>query len=129
MRVHREIPDQMSVGVDICEIKRLGRIIEQHGERFLNRVYTRHEIRYCRKMHDPNPSFAVRFAAKEAFLKALGTGLRDGIRWCDMEIMNDEQGKPVMHITGRAADLLDGRQVALSMSHTRDNAIAFVLLK
>ena len=118
----------MSIGVDMCEIKRLGRIIEQHGDRFLSKVYTTQEIRYCRKMQDPKPSFAVRFAAKEAFLKALGTGLRDGIRWREMEIINDELGKPGMHITGRAAELLDGRKVALSMSHTRENAIAFVLL-
>jgi holo-[acyl-carrier protein] synthase len=128
MYMNSKIPDQMSVGVDMCEIKRLGRIIDQHGDRFLNKVYTLHEILYCRKMCDPNPSFAVRFAAKEAFLKALGTGLRDGIRWHEIEIINDELGKPAMHITGRAAELLDGRQVALSMSHTRDNAIAFVLL-
>ncbi len=119
----------MSIGVDICEIKRLGRIIEQYDKRFVNKIFTSEEIKYCRRMHDPNPSFAVRFAAKEAFLKALGTGLRDGIRWRDIEVRNDASGKPYMRITGRPAELLKGREIQVSLSHTRDNAIAFVVLK
>jgi holo-[acyl-carrier protein] synthase len=118
----------MSVGVDICEINRFGKIIEKHQERFLNKIFTLEEIRYCQRKHDPNPSFAVRFAAKEAFLKALGTGLRDGIKWREVEVKNDELGKPYLKITGRAGELLKGREVQISLSHTHQNAIAFVIL-
>jgi holo-[acyl-carrier protein] synthase len=119
----------MSIGVDICEIDRLRKIIEQHHERFINKIFTPEEIKYCQRKQDPAPSFAVRFAAKEALLKALGTGLRDGIRWRDMEVTNDPHGKPFLRVTGRAGELLKGRQVEVSLSHTGENAIAFVLLK
>ena len=119
----------MSIGVDLCSIARLGKIIGQYQDRFVKKIYTPEEITYCQRFHDPNPSFAVRFAAKEAFLKALGTGLREGIRWQDIAVINDDLGKPHLKITGRAAELLAGRRVELSLSHTHQNAIAFVLLQ
>ncbi len=118
----------MSIGVDLCDVKRLGRIIDQYGERFVNKIFTSEEISYCRRKRDPAPSFAVRFAAKEAFLKALGTGLRDGIRWRDIEVRNDHLGKPYLRISGRPAELLNGRKIQVSLSHTHENAVAFVMI-
>ena len=115
-----------SVGVDIIEIERIEAVSRRHGERFLRRVYTPAEQAYCRGRV---PELAVRFAAKEAISKALGTGLR-GIAWCEMEILGDERGKPVVHLHGRArarAEELGLTEFAVSLSHSRDYAVAFVV--
>ena len=115
-----------SVGVDIIEIERIEAVLRRHGERFLQRVYTPKEQAYCRGRA---PELAVRFAAKEAVSKALGTGLR-GIAWREMEILGDERGKPLVHLHGRAqarAEELGLSEFAVSLSHSRDYAVAFVV--
>jgi len=116
----------LSVGVDIIEIERIEGVLRRHGQRFLQRVYTPAERAYCRGRVS---ELAARFAAKEAVSKALGTGLR-GIAWREMEILGDERGKPLVHLHGRAkarAEELGLCEFAVSLSHSRDYAVAFVV--
>jgi len=115
-----------SVGVDIIEIERIDVVLQRHGQRFLQRVYTPAEQAYCRGRV---PELAVRFAAKEAISKALGTGLW-GITWREMEILCDKRGKPLVHLHDRArarAEELGLFEFAVSLSHSRDYAVAFVM--
>ncbi len=116
----------LSVGVDIIEIPRIARAIARWGERFTERLYTADEVRYCRGRV---PELAVRFAAKEAISKALGTGMV-GIAWNEMEILADPRGKPLVRLYGRAAaraEALGLREWAISLSHSDGNAVAFVV--
>jgi holo-[acyl-carrier protein] synthase len=117
-----------SIGVDLCEIGRIERILEQYGERFLTKIFTADEITYCAVKHYPAASFAARFAAKEAALKAFGTGLRGKFRWKDIEVNNDALGKPEFKFYGETARVVKERTVFLSLSHTGEYAIAFVVI-
>ena len=115
----------LSVGVDIIEIERIERAITRWNTRFLQRVYTEAELALCRGRV---PELAVRFAGKEAISKALGTGL-SGVSWREMEVLADLRGKPLVHLYGRAAQRarkLGLIEFAISLSHSRDYAIAFV---
>ncbi|MDO8690342.1 MAG: holo-ACP synthase [Dehalococcoidia bacterium] len=114
-----------SVGVDIIEIPRVAEAVTRWGERFLNRIYTPLEVAFCRGRL---PELAARFAAKEAVSKALGTGMR-GVAWKEIEIIPDRKGKPHVRLHGQAkrrADELGLTHFAISLSHTREYAIAFV---
>ncbi len=116
----------LSVGVDIVEIERVERAVGRWGGRFLQRVYSPSELRLCR---GAVPELAVRFAAKEAISKALGTGLM-GVSWREMEVLADTRGKPLVHLLGRAADraaALGLGELAVSLSHSRDYAVAVVV--
>lgn len=116
----------LSVGVDLIETRRIARALERWGDRFLAHVYTDSEVRYCR---GHVPELAVRFAAKEAVSKVLGTGLR-GVTWREMEVLGDARGKPLVRLHGRArkrADDLGLEDFAVSLSHSREYAIAFVV--
>ncbi len=115
-----------SVGVDIIEIERVAAVIERWRERFLTRVYTEAELRYCRGRI---PELAARFAGKEAITKALGTGIL-GLAWREMEILADPLGKPTVTLHGRArarAESVGLVQFAISLSHSRDYAVAMVV--
>jgi holo-[acyl-carrier protein] synthase len=115
----------LSVGVDIVEIERIAAVLERHGSRFLQRIYTEREVAYCRGRV---AELAARFAAKEAASKALGTGMR-GIRWRDIEVLPDGRGKPLLYLHGAAlarAQELGLREFAVSLSHSRDFAVAVV---
>jgi holo-[acyl-carrier protein] synthase len=119
----------LAVGVDIVEVPRIARALERWGVRFLNRVYTPQEIAYCRGRV---PELAVRFAAKEAVSKALGVGIwwRGGIGWTDAEVIADRLGKPGVILHGRAqarAKVLGLAQWAVSLSHTKEHAIAMIV--
>ncbi|MHB1414169.1 MAG: holo-ACP synthase [Chloroflexota bacterium] len=117
---------RLSVGVDIVEIHRVGEVLARHGERFFARVYTPAELRCCRGRL---PELAGRFAAKEAVLKALGTGLR-GIGWREVEILPDPRGKPLVFLHGHAqarARELGLYHFAISISHSREFAVASVV--
>jgi holo-[acyl-carrier protein] synthase len=118
-----------SVGVDICDIKRMRKIEEKFKARFLQKIFTSKEIAYCEKKHNKHSSYAARFAAKEAFLKAIGTGLRDGFQWKDVEIENDNLGKPYFKFYGQTAKFIAKHDVHLSLSHTEKDAIAFVIIE
>jgi len=114
------------VGVDIVEIARIEQAVKQWGERFLRRLYTEAELKLCRRRPS---SLALRFAGKEAVMKALGTGAR-GISWREIEILAEPSGKPVVHLHGkaqkRAAELGLG-EMAISLSDSREYAVAFAV--
>ena len=113
-------------GVDIIEIARVGRVFADYGERFLRRIYTEREIAYCRGRA---PQLASRFAAKEATMKALGTGVR-GIRWRDIEVVRGRGQAPRIELHGSAqarAELLGLNDIALSLSHSKEYAVASVV--
>jgi len=119
----------VGIGCDIIEIKRIARAIE--SERFVVRVYTEQEIAYCRgRGKQASASFAARFAAKEAVVKALGTGHRAG-KLTEIEVVNNELGKPEVKLYGYYAELASHKgvqQICISLSHSQENALAFVTL-
>jgi len=115
-----------TVGVDIVEIDRVAAALARFGERFLRRVFTDREVAYCRGRV---PELAVRFAAKEAVMKALGTGVR-GVGWREIEVLPMRGGKPLVFLHGRAqkrADVLGLQDFAISLTHSKDFAIASVV--
>ncbi len=112
-----------SVGIDLIEIDRIEAAVARWGERFFRRVYTEAERDHCR---DRAPELAARFAAKEAVMKALGTGIR-GVGWREIEVLPDPDGKPLVYLYGgaqRKAEELGLGQIAISLSHSRDYALA-----
>ncbi len=121
----------LTTGVDLVSIPRIQRVLDAHGERFLARVYTPAEVFWCRNRI---PELAARFAAKEAVAKALGVGMRilsrDGIGFRDVEVVPDPRGKPLVVLHDRAAERageLGLREWAISLSHEREMAVAFVV--
>lgn len=120
----------VGIGTDIVECVRIGRMIEQHGELFLARVFTPREIRYCQERRRAIEHFSGRWAAKEAILKCLGTGWRKGICWTDVEVRNDQGGKPLVMLCGGAKDIAQGlkiRDILISISHCRTYATAYAV--
>ena len=124
------MPDIIGIGTDITECLRIARMIERHGELFINRVYTPEEINYCQSRKQATQHFAGRWAAKEALLKAIGTGWRRGITWRDMEIRNEPSGRPVVAVRGGAKDVVEQLGVTkllVSISHCRTHATAYAV--
>ncbi|MGA2034121.1 MAG: holo-ACP synthase [Thermoguttaceae bacterium] len=120
----------IGIGTDITECLRVARMIERHGELFINRVYTPEEIRYCQHRRAATQHFAGRWAAKEAILKALGTGWRGGIAWRDIEIRNEPGGKPLVAVRGGVKELIEELGVAkilVSISHCHTHATAYAI--
>jgi holo-[acyl-carrier protein] synthase len=120
----------VGIGTDIVECLRIGRMIEQHGELFLSRVYTEREVRYCQARKRAVEHFAGRWAAKEAILKCLGTGWRRGLCWTDLEIRNTPAGQPKVLLCGAARDAAQSLCIAdilLTISHCRAYAVAYAL--
>jgi holo-[acyl-carrier protein] synthase len=93
------------IGIDIVNIRRIGRVIDRWGTRFINRVFTTREINFCFQRPRSVSSLALRFAAKEAFSKAIGLGMRRGIKWRDIEIVQNPNGRPDLNVTGEALSL------------------------
>ncbi|MBM4011387.1 MAG: holo-ACP synthase [Planctomycetota bacterium] len=117
----------LGVGTDITEVLRIAQMIERHGELFIARVYTPAEIEYCRTRTMATQHFAGRWAAKEAVLKALGTGWRRGISWRDVEVTNGAAGRPSVTLRGGTADFAEKmgiRCILASISHCRTHATA-----
>lgn len=122
----------VGTGVDIAEVPRVAAAIERFGERFLKRIFTDAEINYCDSKHNRVERFAARFAAKEAALKAIGTGLRMGISWREVEVTRLPGGRPTISfhgVAGRFAAKLGTKHAHLSLSHTKEHAIAYVILE
>ena len=122
----------VGTGVDLCEVDRIKLAMERHGRRFAERVYTAREIEYCERKANKFERFAARFAAKEAGMKALGTGWRGGIRWRDFEVTNLRSGRPTLAFHGRAAEIAEKmgvKNIALSITHTAVQAMAQVILE
>jgi len=120
----------VGIGTDIIECLRVAQMIERHGELFLTRVYTPHEIEYCSARKASTQHYAGRFAAKEAVLKALGTGWTRGVQWRDIEVRNDLGGKPAIALAGGARELCEKHGIAqmlISISHCRTHATAYAL--
>ncbi len=118
----------IGIGTDIIECVRIAKMIEKHGELFLNRVYTRNEIAYCSCRKATNQHYAGRWAAKEAVLKALGTGWAKGIQWTDVEVVNEIGGRPRIELGGEAkviSQQMRIREILISISHCRSYAIAY----
>ncbi len=119
----------ISIGTDIIECLRIAQMIEKHGELFLQRVFTRREILYCSSRRSSTQHYAGRWAAKEAALKALGTGWARGVHWTDIEVQNEAGGKPTIVLANRADEIavsLGIQQMLISISHCRSYAIAYV---
>jgi holo-[acyl-carrier protein] synthase len=117
------------IGVDIIEIDRVRRSIEELGTRFLDKVYTPGEIAYCDAKAHRFQHYAARFAAKEALSKALSTGWAGEFRWKDVEVINEPSGQPTFLLHGTLCDLLSGASVMLSMSHSESHVVAMVLIQ
>lgn len=112
------------IGTDIIEIDRIRNSIERHGLHFLNRLFSQKEQDYCYRFQDPSPHFAGRFSAKEAIAKALGTGFGEQLSWHDIEIVNDDLGKPVVYLSETLKAKYKNPQILLSISHSTSHATA-----
>ena len=122
----------LGTGIDITEVPRVAETISRFGDRFLRRIYTEVEIRYCESKANRIERYAARFAAKEATMKALGTGWSRGIRWRDIEVYRSPGSRPTIRFHGKAAEFavsMGVKNVALSLSHTFDQAVASVILE
>ncbi len=120
----------IGIGTDITECLRIANMIEKHGELFVQRVYTPVEIDYCATRKAATQHYAGRFAAKEAVLKAFGTGWAKGIKWTDIEVYNLTGGKPKIRVAGAARDLCEQlgiTEVLISISHCRAYATAYAI--
>jgi holo-[acyl-carrier protein] synthase len=122
----------VGTGIDIAEVERIAQSIARFGGRFKERVFTPDEIRYCESKANKAERYAARFAAKEAGMKALGTGWSRGVRWQDIEVRRPPGGRPTLAFHGRAGEIfaqLGGVRAHLSITHTEENAMAFVVLE
>jgi holo-[acyl-carrier protein] synthase len=122
----------VGLGTDLAEVLRIRKSVERYGDRFLNRIYTAKERTYSLSKANAAERLAARFAAKEAGMKAIGTGWHHGVTWRDFEVVNEPSGKPVLNLTGvarRIADQLGAARISLSMTHTAQMAFAVVILE
>jgi holo-[acyl-carrier protein] synthase len=122
----------VGLGTDIAEVGRVRAAIERHGETFLRRVYTANEREYCEQFKNKYERYAGRFAAKEAVMKALGTGWSRGVRWVDVEVVREKGGRPTIKLAGEAAHVagrLNVRNIAVSITHTAEQAFAQVIFE
>lgn len=123
----KAMSNPIGIGNDLIEIQRIRHTVEAFHMRFLNRVFTRSECAYCLQFKDPVPRLAARFAGKEAVAKALGTGIGTQVSWHDIEILNDAQGKPVVHLSNNVERAMPHVRVLLSLSHCHTYASAVAL--
>jgi len=123
------------IGIDLIEVERIGKTTLRYGDRLYTKIFTENEINYCKSksnLNNQSQCFAARFAAKEAFLKAIGTGLRNGLHWKDVEVSNDNLGKPNLVLRNTALEIIKKiktSNISLSISHTKNAAIAVVILE
>jgi holo-[acyl-carrier protein] synthase len=122
----------VGLGIDVTEVDRIGAAIGRHGQHFLGRVFTPAEAAYCQRHRNPAERFAGRFAAKEAAMKALGTGWRRGVRWVDIEVVREPSGKPTLKLSGASraiADQLGVKNIVVTITHTGNMALAQVIFE
>lgn len=122
----------VGIGVDLVQIGRMARLLERWGDRLAGRLFTPAERDYAALQREPARHLAARFAAKEATLKALGTGMGYGLGWKEMEVIRDDRGRPTLRCTGRVAGLIaqrGARRIFLSLTHEADLALAQVVLE
>jgi holo-[acyl-carrier protein] synthase len=122
----------VGTGVDLAEVPRIRASVERYGQRFIERIFTPAEIAYVERKANRYERYAARFAAKEAGMKAIGTGWKRGVRWQDFEVANLPSGKPTLRLHGVAAEIagrLKVRAISLSLTHTAELAMAHVILE
>lgn len=122
----------VGLGLDIAEIDRIEAAIRRHGAPFLERIYTANEVAYCEKHKNKYERYAARFAAKEAAMKALGTGWSNGVRWRDIEVVRAASGKPSLSLEGKAREVatkLGVKNIALTITHSGNLALAEVIFE
>ena len=122
----------VGTGIDLAEVDRIQASIERHGDRFVKRIYTPGEIAYVERKANRFERYAARFAAKEAGMKAIGTGWRRGVTWQDFEVANLPSGRPTLKLHGKAAEYavqLGVKRISLSLTHTAASGMAFVILE
>jgi len=122
----------VGLGIDIAEVSRIREAIERRGRALVKRVFTPAEIAYCESHRDPYERFAARFAAKEAGMKALGTGWRHGVRWVDLEVVRLASGKPILELHGEAHEIaarLGVTNISLTLAHSGNTALAQVIFE
>lgn len=120
----------LGIGTEITECLRIARMIERHGELFVNRVFTPEEVHFCQNRQQSTQHFTGRWAAKEAVLKAIGAGWRPGISWLDVEIRSDSMARPVVVVRGVLRDLAEQacvRRILISIAHCRSHATAYAV--
>ncbi|MBL8174767.1 MAG: holo-[acyl-carrier-protein] synthase [Bryobacterales bacterium] len=122
----------LGTGIDLAEVGRIREAMERHGDRFRQRIYTGVEIAYVERKANRYERYAARFAAKEAGMKAIGTGWRKGVKWQDFEVVNLPGGRPTLRLHGVAAEVAAGmgvKRIHLSLTHTAEQGMAFVILE
>jgi holo-[acyl-carrier protein] synthase len=122
----------IGMGIDVEEVERVRGAMERQGERFLRRIFTEKERAYCEQFKDKYERYAGRFAVKEAAMKALGTGWSRGVRWVDVEVVRQRGGRPNLALKGEAkkiADAMGVKNIAVSITHTAEQAIAQVIFE
>jgi holo-[acyl-carrier protein] synthase len=119
-------------GVDLVQVERIEKVIERWGDRFINRVFTKEERKFCLKRNSPASAFSLRFAAKEAFSKAIGTGMRKGVFWRDIEVFHFPGGRPGLKVHGHSEEICKREKICglhLSLSDEGVYGIAMVVLE
>jgi holo-[acyl-carrier protein] synthase len=123
----------VGMGIDLAEVERIRKVVSgEGGARFLKRVYTAAEVEYCGRFKNKYERYAGRFAAKEAAMKALGTGWSRGVRWVDVEVVRQRGGRPTLALKGEAAKIAERmgvKNIALSITHTAEQALAQVIFE
>lgn len=122
----------LGIGTDLAEVERIHKSVERFGERFLARIYTAQERAYAMRKANWAESLAARFAAKEAGMKAIGTGLSRGVSWQHLEVANEPSGRPTIRLYGAAlavAQAMGVKRISVSLTHTKDTAFAVVILE
>jgi holo-[acyl-carrier protein] synthase len=119
----------VGIGIDLVNKERMERVIRRWGDRFLRRILTPREYRLCKKKPDFVGSVAVRFAAKEAAFKAVGSGWTGDVGWQDVEVQSESSGKPVLFLYNHAKTLLEGCRLHLTLSHSEKESVAFVVIE
>ena len=122
----------LGIGTDLTEVARIRQSIERYGERFVNRIYTEAERQYAASKANADERFAARFAAKEAGMKAIGTGWRHGVTWQDFEVVNEPSGRPTLKLHSVAREIADRmgvQHISISLTHTAEIAFAIVILE
>ncbi len=120
------------IGIDLIQVRRVEEALGRWGDRFRNRVYTSGEIEYCLRKKNPSPNFAARFAAKEALVKALGIGMRQGVHWKNIEVARGPFGQPTLKLNGAAGEILKREKITgifVSLTHDHDYGSAIVVLE
>ena len=122
----------LGVGTDLAEVERIGKSVERFGDRFLARIYTARERSYAMGKANWAERLAARFAAKEAGMKAIGTGLSRGVSWQHLEVINEPSGRPTLRLHGTALEIANAKgvkRISLSLTHTKEIAFAVVILE